>query len=262
MQNLITELKNFRLIVDNPILDGVIKRCGTESNPKSKNGWYIGWSKYINGKDIICCSMGDWTQSDKPLFTYKSWQDDNQFSQADRDAIAKQQAELLQKAAAEKTRKHKEAAKKAQQQWLSFSEDGKSQYLIDKGVKPYGVRFSHSEKDGNFIVIPVRDYANHIKSLQFVYDVKPDWLSDNKHFLGGGEISGHFHLIGEVSPIQPVCFAEGYATAASIHEATGYPVVVCFFSGNIEPVIKIWRENNPTQNFIICADNDQWGDKK
>ncbi len=258
MEKLKTEFKNIRLMVKTPILDGAINRVPTESNPKGKNGWYIGWTKFVGGKDIICCSMGDWAQSDKPLFTYKSWQDDNELSAADREAIEKQQAESARKFEAEKIKRHNDTAKKAQQQWLSFSEDGESQYLKNKGVKPYGVRFGNSEKDGDFIVVPVRDYAHDIKSLQFVYDIKPEWLGSNKYFLGGGEKSGHFHLIGEVSPIQPVCFAEGYSTAASVHEATSYPTVTCFDCGNLFAVVEEWRKHYPDHDFIVCADNDQW----
>ena len=64
MNKLITELRNMGLMIDSPILDGTIQRTYTETTKKSgkKNGWYIGWTKYVNNQDIICCSMGDWAK--------------------------------------------------------------------------------------------------------------------------------------------------------------------------------------------------------
>ena len=73
MNNLINELKNAGLLVANPILNGAIQRVPTESSPKSKNGWYIGWQKFINEKEFICCAIGDWTQGNDALVTYKCW---------------------------------------------------------------------------------------------------------------------------------------------------------------------------------------------
>ena len=259
-----TELQNQGLVVDSPILDGNIQRCytGTTKQSAKKNGWYIGWSKFINGKDYISCSMGDWALSDKPLATYKSWQDDNEFSAVDRAAIEQHQAALQKKAEAEKAKRHKDAAKKASQQWLALSDTGNSDYLTKKGVKGYGIKYGHDEIQADFIAIPIRNHEGDIKGLQLIYDKPLSYDSTrNKTFTSGVEKKANFHLIGMVSPLAPVCFTEGYATAASIHEATDYPVIVCFDAGNIKPVVETWRKTHPHHNFIVCADNDQWKEK-
>ncbi|HGC3006985.1 TPA: LPD7 domain-containing protein, partial [Escherichia coli] len=51
-------------------------------------------------------------------------------------------------------------------------------------------------------------------------------------------------------------FAEGYATAASLHEATGLPVLMTVDAGNMiavaENARKIWTDSP----FVFCADND------
>jgi putative DNA primase/helicase len=39
-----------------------------------------------------------------------------------------------------------------------------------------------------------------------------------------------------------VLIAEGYATAASVHEATGRPVVVAFDAHNLKPVAELFRD--------------------
>ena len=53
-----------------------------------------------------------------------------------------------------------------------------------------------------------------------------------------------------------VCIAEGYATAASIHEATGHPVVVAFNAGNLAAVTRALRQTYPHARLIVCADDD------
>lgn len=260
LSGLIAEFQSIDLIVDSPILDGKIKRVGTTDKPKSKNGWYIGWSKLINGKDYICCSIGDWTLSNEALTNYKSWQDDdNGLSNDDLAELKKHQAELQKKAEVEKAKRHKEAAKNASQQWLGLFATGNSAYLLAKQVKGYGIKYGQDDKEGDFIAIPIRDHDNNIKGLQCIYDKPLSYDPDrNKTFTAGVEKKGNFHVIGELSPFMPLCFAEGYATAASVYEATGYAVVVCFDAGNIAPVVASWRVKYPQQQFIICADNDQW----
>ncbi|MBL0168493.1 MAG: toprim domain-containing protein, partial [Propionivibrio sp.] len=47
-----------------------------------------------------------------------------------------------------------------------------------------------------------------------------------------------------------------FATGASIHEATGYPVAVAFNAGNLEPVAKALRAKFPDLRLIVCADDD------
>lgn len=53
-----------------------------------------------------------------------------------------------------------------------------------------------------------------------------------------------------------ICVAEGYATAASIFEATGYPVAVAFSAGNLLLVAEDLRRQHPEAQIILCADND------
>ena len=53
-----------------------------------------------------------------------------------------------------------------------------------------------------------------------------------------------------------LCIAEGYATAASIYESTGYAVAVAFDAGNLEPVAVTLRRKFPKTKIVICADND------
>ncbi|NJR40975.1 MAG: hypothetical protein HC781_21710, partial [Leptolyngbyaceae cyanobacterium CSU_1_4] len=61
--------------------------------------------------------------------------------------------------------------------------------------------------------------------------------SGEKKFLYGGRKSGLWHWVGTPPTDQaapaPLLIAEGYATAASVYEATGYPCAVAFDCGNL-----------------------------
>ncbi len=54
-----------------------------------------------------------------------------------------------------------------------------------------------------------------------------------------------------------VCVAEGFATGASVREATGHAVAVAFHAGNLEAVARSIRETHPKARIVVCADDDR-----
>jgi hypothetical protein len=76
----------------------------------------------------------------------------------------------------------------------------------------------------------------------------------DKRFLTCGRVRGCYFAIGE--PDGSLCIAEGFATAASIHEATGCAVAVAFNAGNLLPVALALRAKFPALRLIVCADDD------
>lgn len=97
-------------------------------------------------------------------------------------------------------------------------------------------------------MIPLTDANGKVWSLQFI---NPD---GSKRFKAGGRINGCYHAIGSLTDILYIC--EGYATGATIHEATGCGVAIAFNAGNLKPVALALRKKHPEQQFIIAADND------
>jgi len=100
----------------------------------------------------------------------------------------------------------------------------------------------------------MRKAAGELRSLQFINEG-----GTKKRPLTGGEKQGcHYRIVKPDSAahggILIVC--EGFATGASIHEATGQPVAVAFDSGNLEPVAKSLRKLYPDAGLIIAADDD------
>jgi putative DNA primase/helicase len=118
-------------------------------------------------------------------------------------------------------------------------------YLSKKRVCAYGIR----QYKGS-LVIPLRDALGVIHSLQFID------AEGNKRFLTGGAISGHYHPIGRY--LGTLCLAEGYATAATIHQATAHAVAVTFSAGNLKPVALALRGKFPDAKIVLCADNDRF----
>ena len=87
-----------------------------------------------------------------------------------------------------------------------------------------------------------------ITSLQFIN------CDGEKRFLSGGEKGGY--LIGKIEAGKPIYIAEGFATGASIHEATGHAVVVAFDAGNLRKIADALRAKYPDAVIVLCADDD------
>lgn len=160
-----------------------------------------------------------------------------------------EQKKAAAKAAEEARAKDAEtAAEKARRMWGEKCRDeGSSPYLDRKKVRAFGVRFMFK----GTLAVPLRDMEGELQGLQYI-------SADGEKKFGSGTIKeGRFHLVGKISPDKPLAFAEGYATAATVHMATGWPVVVCFDAGNLEPVIAQWRKLYPDLRFVVAADDDR-----
>lgn len=172
----------------------------------------------------------------------------------DADALASRERAQAAKRQAEQARTesdHARAAGEAAALWEQASETGASPYLDRKGVQPHGVRFA---ADG-WLLVPVRDGAGTLWNVQRIAPTKPQDGPD-KLFLAGGRKSGLWHMLGTPAGAAVLLVAEGYATAASLHQATCHPVAVAFDAGNLLPVAKVLRQLHPAALLVLCGDND------
>lgn len=111
------------------------------------------------------------------------------------------------------------------------------------------------------LVVPMRDVQGKVFGLQFVVDrkkhaekIKRD--GRDKHYWPAGlSKDGHFHLIGPM-PTGLGLIAEGYATAQTLHDATGLPVAVAFDAGNLPKVAKALKKHYRRTRWLTCADDD------
>lgn len=224
--------------------DGRIHRCGTVKKPRSRNGVYClhldgavpaGW--FQNHEDGL--GVTKWRAERLTTMTEVERQEWRRQMKANQEAREKQQRFLRM-----------DTARRAQRIWDAAAEaPADHPYLQRKGVKPHGARVHRG-----LIVIPVMNAVGGIVSLQFI-------ASDGgKKFMKNGEQAGCFFTIGEPdNEPEGLCIGEGFATMATVHEATGYMCVVAFNCGNLRPVAETWRKKLPKARIVICADNDQAG---
>jgi putative DNA primase/helicase len=162
-------------------------------------------------------------------------------------------------AEAEEAAKHASAKDRAAEIWNAATPASNDHpYLVRKGRKAHGLRLYRGALvildmpcDGSLIV-PARNVEGVIQSLQFIHSEHRE--GDNKRFLPGGDLKGCYFPVGKLNGV--LCVAEGYATGASIYEATGHAVAVAFNAGNIEAVTRGLRNKFPEEKLIICADDD------
>lgn len=153
-----------------------------------------------------------------------------------KSAAAKAAEEAQQRAA------HQAVAQQAVQQWEAASTTGSSAYLQRKGVMGYGVRYA---ADG-CLLVPLRDEKGELWNVQRIAPVKPAKGPD-KLFLKGGRKSGLWHMLGSADAAETVLLAEGYATAASLRQATGLPVAMTEYIQTRKPGA-----------FASCTDRIGW----
>lgn len=250
------------LLPDRLDADGKLHRCELRGGPKSKkDGAYL---LHVDG-----VPAGGF-QNFRDGLDWENWRADigRQLTPEEEAASrARIEAQRVAREADAKAKRAK-ARRKANAIWNNAkpAPDDHS-YLLRKGVPAHGLRVGswpkwvevrpgewREERIPGALLVPMRSASGTLHSLQAIYQDKVD--GRDKDFLPGGEKAGKFHLIGEVSPDKPLCVAEGYATAASSHQATGWPVAVAFDAGGLEPVARVLREAYPGAAILICADDD------
>ena len=221
------------------IADGKIHRCPTLGKERGHDGAYIfhadppasGWYQNYRTGQADTWSNGN----GKPL------------TPAESEAL-KRRIEADKKARQEETAKRQaEARARAKEIWEAAPPcPPKHPYFERKGIQPHGVR---KGRDGQ-IIVAVRDEKGAVMSLQFI---GPD---GGKRFLTGGQIRGGYFVIG-TDKAGKLYICEGFATGASIHEATGATVLVAFDCVNLAAVAAMARRLYSKREIIIGADDDR-----
>lgn len=231
---------------DTIYLDGKIHRfkSGTKGSPGhgDKPGWYIAFSDGIPAGRFGCWRAG----------MESTWRAEvgRQLNQVDEMAFARRMSEAKVARDAEQARKHEVAADVVDQIWsdcIGASPD--HPYLRRKGIAPHGARVTG---DGR-LVVPLFDADGTMASLQYIDS------EGGKLYHPGGQTGGKFWWLGNLDEPGTIYMAEGFATAATIHQATSRPVVVAYSASNLVPVAGTLRLLHPVSDLVIVADNDKSG---
>ena len=240
-------IEHFRLAIaaagliapDDIRADGAIHRFSTNGRRGDDSGWY---SLHTDGTPAG--AFGCWRNGLQSTWCAKS---DNAMTDAEREAHRQRIKAMKVQREADLQASQQHASETAAALWQRTDAATAHNYLTTKGIKPHGVKAF-----GDKLLIPMRDTAGTLHSLQ---TIAPD---GDKRFHPGGRVKGCYHSMGKPTSVLVVC--EGYATGASIHEATGHAVAVAFNAGNLEPVATALRTKYPAIKIIVAADDDHLTD--
>lgn len=202
---------------------------------------FLRWGKnnrYWAYRSDIGYSVGDWVLGTKEFVFCPI----DEFLQCN-SSIIQQHFETLARAQEESYCKVAQSAKKIWNQAYSCLTHP---YLEKKQILPHRIKVNAQ----NNLIIPLLSVDGRINSLQYIDSI------GNKRFLSGGKKKGCYFPIGNLH--NRILLSEGFATAASIHQATNELTLCCFDAGNIPPTATALRNKYPDIEIVICADNDQY----
>lgn len=216
--------------------DGKIHRFSSNGKPRDESGWYV-----LHSDGVPAGALGCWREGLTQNWCSKTT---TEMTQAEREAHKIWVQAMKVQRDSEQTQRNVTAAVNAARRLKDAANCTEHAYLTTKGVQAHGIR-----QDGDNLLIPMRDTAGKLHSLQAI---TPD---GDKRFMLGGRIKGCYLSIGKTKGKLIIC--EGYATGATIYEATGDAVAVAFNAGNLEPVAKALRAKYPELEIVLAADDDQ-----
>jgi phage/plasmid primase-like uncharacterized protein len=223
------------------IADGEFHRCDARSNNGKGDGSYVVFADgvipaggFCNWQDGLGFEAWRYQPRGRPRTAAEDVEADKKVEEARKQREAQVAAD------------HLRAAAKAGRLWEAAAPaTAEHPYLRRKQVRPCGVRVLYN---GAVLVVPARDAEGKVHTIQFID------ADGGKRFLKGGAKQGHFFQIRGRDDV--VYVAEGFATAATIHELTGCTVIIAFDGGNLEPVARTAHERFPGAEIVIAADDD------
>lgn len=162
---------------------------------------------------------------------------------------AAEEARLL----AEKERQDEMAKAKEEAQnkysLLSPIRDINHDYLVNKGINERSL-LRQVRRDQDNLIIPMKKNGE-IVGLQSINK------TGRKSFTKGMELNGSSLVMGSwANRDKGIVLTEGYATAASIHKATGLTTIVCFAGFNLKAVAERLPKDLDVP-IVIASDNDE-----
>ncbi|HAU1946969.1 TPA: toprim domain-containing protein, partial [Legionella pneumophila] len=231
---------------EHPIMDGKPHRIPTEGDKNSeKAGFYVahldgipaGYIKNNRTGAELNWKCKGYILTDAQKATLKA------------EALGHQQTRQRELEA-----KQKSAALRLQQKLSMMTEvEEPTPYMQTKGIQLHPGAYTDEEK--KLTCIPATDCEGTLWTVQYIAE------DGTKRFAKDSKKEGCFHVLGGLAKLAEtpvIVIAEGYATAATIKDATRLPAVVSAFdSGNLKPVAKALHDKFPNTPIIVAADDDK-----
>lgn len=231
----------------NNLLIGKIMRF---DSPEDKNGDKSGWAIYYEfpdqynpGKIFSAGIFGSWKE-DAPKVNWSSKSQNSmtmterfQYNEAIEKARKAHEVELL--------KQYEEAAIEANNIICQANPaDADHPYIKRKQVNSLkGIR----QTNDGILIIPM-SYNEEVRTLEYINKDGKKW-----RLKGGCARGAYFRFDGDNSTVY---ITEGWATGASVHEATGATVYVSFNAGNLYEVVSYAKNRHEESKIVIAADDD------
>lgn len=221
---------------------GTITRFHTD-NCNKKNGWCKLFPSLNYGV------FGDWSNNNKDWHIWRKDGSSKKLSATEYYNLRKQIEEEE-----EKERKLVfEAMKREAENLTTPSTQTNLYYIKKKGLTSlHGILYDAEKKA---LAFKFFDQNGRLSGFERIF---PD---GNKQICKGSRKKGAFAIIGDKAGLPPLFACEGWATGASINEATKENVIICIDAGNIQGAITSACAyfDIPSKNITIIADNDAKG---
>ncbi|MBB3190657.1 toprim domain-containing protein [Halomonas cerina] len=220
-----------------PRTSGRFERFDAPDKPKGNgNGWYRIHSPQAASFGIWHLDLAETVTLDGPT------DDPEAAAQARLDAMRDRERR-------DRERRQREAqAKATANRWWPQAgpADAAFPWLTRKRLPPYNLR-----QHGDVLLMPLF-FEGELVNLERIHP------NGNKRTLPGGRVKGAASLIGDLAVAERVLVAEGWSTAAALHEAMGCAVVVARNADNLAPVARRLRQRLPAEvGITVCGDDDR-----
>ncbi len=220
-----------------PVPDGQLHRFHVPGDKAgSRNGWYV---LYLDG--LPAGAFGSWKACE-----VHRWHSREPADHREAEQLRQRIEEARRWREAEQRRSWASAEELAARWWHDARPaDPRHPYLIAKGVEPHGLR----QRGGELLAPLVHD--GRLVNLQRIA------RDGAKRFLFGGRVTGCYSPLGRIEAGAPLYVCEGWATAATLREATGAAVAAALNAGNLYAAGEQLRRRYPDAVLIVAGDDDR-----
>ncbi|WP_051553480.1 zincin-like metallopeptidase domain-containing protein [Desulfobulbus elongatus] len=251
-------LQEAGLILDGPpIMDGEVHRVPVEGGkPGAKDGAYCG---YGDGRPA------GWLRNFKTgEHTMKWYSTGHTLTGAEKESLRETAQQRVAERNEERQQAQERGMKRAYAKWINaVPAPADNPYLANKGIGAFaGVKQDHN---GNLLVPGYDLKTGRIQTVQHIMPDSRKRMEKDCPQNGAAFLILPEDMLLKTAPVKEflqgeyagsILVAEGYATAASLHMATGKPVAVAFNAHNLVAVAEQLRARHPQAEITICADDD------
>lgn len=221
--------------------DNGVERFQTEGDERGKkSGWVI--RHYDDDGVLRAASYGDWRNQEEN----RQWQSNGMSALPDAERAVIQDGINRARRAAQEARQQEQedTARRLEASIAGLSDATEHPYLQRKEISATAGVKEHN----GALVVPLRNIDGKLMTAQYIQE------DGSKRLAYGCSKKGAFYQIDGEGDV--LLIAEGYATAVSLYEATGYTTVMAIDCGNLAHVAHAFRDSKYA--VVVCGDNDQY----